>query len=129
MHIVYPGFWECVSPVPCMSGVSTFSAQSCDVTSSNATDTDASPSYKTSMTSFAMDPARRVFCCAVLPGHTFTITCGSVFSLSFSGMAIARHDRDCCGACACADHRAERQASYVLRPVHVVDEAVDRSVD
>ena len=114
MHIVYPGFLERVSHVSFMSGVSTFSAQSCNVTSSNATDTDASPSCKTSMTSFAMAPASRVFCCAVLPGHTFTITCGMVFSLSFSGIAIARYGLDCCGACACADHRAERRAACVL---------------
>jgi hypothetical protein len=41
MHIVYPGFLERVSHVSFMSGLSTFSAQSCDVTSSNATDTDS----------------------------------------------------------------------------------------
>src|SRR2546423_1730317 len=67
MHIVYPGFLERVSHVSFISGVSTFSAQSCNVTSSNATDTNASPSCKTSVTSFAMASASRVFCCAVLP--------------------------------------------------------------
>jgi hypothetical protein len=41
---------------------------------------------------------------------------------------LARHDFDCRGAGPRVDHRAEVWAVMVLRPVGVVDAAVDRSV-
>src|SRR4051794_13022678 len=41
---------------------------------------------------------------------------------------VSRHDLDCRGAGACADHGAEVRAAVVLRPVGVIDPVVDRPV-
>jgi hypothetical protein len=46
-----------------------------------------------------------------------------------AGIGLARHDFDCRGAGACADHRLEIRAAVVLRPVGVIDEVVDRTAD
>jgi len=54
-------------------------------------------------------------------------TYSRVSSMSCIGF-LARHDFHCRGAGACADHRAKVRAVMVLRPVGVVDAAVDRSV-
>src|SRR5881409_3726463 len=45
-----------------------------------------------------------------------------------SCVGLARHDLDCRGARACADHRAKVRATLVLDPVGLVDAVVDRPV-
>src|SRR5208283_1270244 len=46
-----------------------------------------------------------------------------------SRVDLARRNFDCRGAGAGADHRAEKRAALVLRPVGAVDAVVDRPVD
>src|SRR6266487_5413391 len=71
-----------------MSGLYTFSAQSCAEISSKATETDSSPKFKTFITSLVIFPASRVFCCSDFPGQSFTMTCG-ILSPSLSVLLVA----------------------------------------
>src|SRR5438128_4866193 len=115
-----------------MSGLYTFSAQSCAEISSKATETDSSPKFKTFITSLVIFPASRVFCCSDFPGQSFTMTWG-ILSPSLSVLLIADlfhpvHDlaverllngdvrHGCCRCCAMPMLQSWRKPNHITGP-------------
>ena len=96
---------------PCLSGLYTFSTRS---TSPIASEADACPQCRISMTSLVMASTRRLYC-----------SCG----VAQCSPCDTRHHLDGRGAGRFADHRFEVRASLVLRAVGVVDAVTHRSFD